>query len=792
MGYDWEGKEDICYHMYIEEKHSLEEIMDYMKSQMNFAPSKRAFQTQFKRWEFPSKQNPAHRNVPLVDRVRDLWQHNTCQKDMVKVLQQEGFDIKERELMRLRAKHRWLLRVPNGMKSNGTMTPDEASALSEPPEHGHGQTHPRTRAQGQQAHAHPHPHPHPTSSDGTGDASFSDFDPALLDASASADLSTATDDGGSHGAVMAAASAVPLSRPLSPGLSPEEAAKRQARWQVLQQESADRWALRKRRRRTRGWAGLPADPPGPPRFPSETTIDESKAILGLTTAEAYRDIRDRFQAICEEGRFAKKTVAGPERWQAAKDRLVSESVDLQAAFWGSNVQLPQKALALDVLCSDVTKRMRTMESRMTIADAKNALGINPEQSRDVRNAFYQTLKADHFTSKLEAGEGHWKELKAAWIQESELLTAILAPGAADPDHAQKVRAVEVLCRDVMKRLRDDQSKRDPSRKKARTGPGPAVAAAVPTAASPDADPSLSMGPPAHAHAHPHAHSLPHPPPHPHPMHHALPTPRAPRVPQAQMTASMTAPTPTAHPAAVDHADLQIDPSLLLAANDPSLIVEPHHHAHAHAHAHAHHAVPHQHHHPPPHQHHHPQQHQHQHSHPPQPQQPPQSHVHHAAPPAHHHAHSHTHGPQAFAHAFVPSMASSSVSAGGVPGVVGVGTDPYGPRAGSSRNVAQSAAAAAAAAAALPVYFRLSPLSQLQQGTKVWLATLGNISVLELRRLATAKHANALAVRIEGVVRDETGTEVPFPIDEDDELEAYMGHVAGGKATFNVQLMPGYE
>lgn len=36
---------------------------------------------------------------------------------MLRILNNEGFDIKERELMRLRAKNRWLLRVPNGMKS---------------------------------------------------------------------------------------------------------------------------------------------------------------------------------------------------------------------------------------------------------------------------------------------------------------------------------------------------------------------------------------------------------------------------------------------------------------------------------------------------------------------------------------------------------------------------------------------------------------------------------------------------------------------------------------------------
>lgn len=39
MVYDWDDsqKEEICYRMYIEEKRSLEEIMDYFKNQ-NFTP----------------------------------------------------------------------------------------------------------------------------------------------------------------------------------------------------------------------------------------------------------------------------------------------------------------------------------------------------------------------------------------------------------------------------------------------------------------------------------------------------------------------------------------------------------------------------------------------------------------------------------------------------------------------------------------------------------------------------------------------------------------------------------
>ncbi|KAB8214450.1 hypothetical protein BDV33DRAFT_182700 [Aspergillus novoparasiticus] len=412
MVYDWDGKRDICYQMYIKDKKALEEIMEYMKDVYQFAPSKRAFQTQFKRWGFPSKQNPAHKNLELVARVKQLWERNTSQRDMLRILNEEGFEIKERELMRVRAKNRWLLRVPNGMKSQSNMQtsaqPSEDEGLL---------------ALQQEVYKNEGP--------------FNDTETLLTDTASP--------------------------RPPSPGLSPEVLAKRKERLERLKAESAERWATRKRRRRTRGWAGLPADPPGPPRFPSETTIDESKKHLNLDNV-MYRQIRDQFQRICEDAGFIKKTVAGPEKWQEAKNKLIQESQHLQHVFWEDPNQLDAKALALDVVCTDVTKRMRTLERRMTIAEAKNALGVNPEESRQIRNAFYNTLKADHFTSKLEAGDEHWTKLKEQWIQSSELLQQILAPGPTDTEHTTKLKALEVLCRDVMKRLRDDQTKRDPAPK----------------------------------------------------------------------------------------------------------------------------------------------------------------------------------------------------------------------------------------------------------------------------------------------------------------------------------------
>lgn len=38
MTYDWEGKEDVCYKMYIIDKKPLEEIMEFYRETENFTP----------------------------------------------------------------------------------------------------------------------------------------------------------------------------------------------------------------------------------------------------------------------------------------------------------------------------------------------------------------------------------------------------------------------------------------------------------------------------------------------------------------------------------------------------------------------------------------------------------------------------------------------------------------------------------------------------------------------------------------------------------------------------------
>lgn len=573
----------------------------------------------------------------------------------------EGFHINDRELTRLRIRFQWFLRENGGRGAKRKFS--DARSTSETKE---------------KAAA-------PTST-------------ALIDQLATAILQEELANAGAATEVEGTRAQAECEESMvedpqtEQALEPIELLRRQQRQQQLQIESDEKWRTRKRRRRTRGWAGLPADAPGePPRFPSETTLDESKAYLGLDN-RLYKEMRDQFQSICEEQGVVKKTIAGPEKWGQLLQRLVRENAHLADVFRQEPGSLEQtdatwrpknyKALSLDVICQDVTKRMRTLVSRMGIPEAKNVLGLNPEQTRLVRSAFLAILKADHFTSKFEAGDEHWNELKHRWVRESEYLSSLVGHGAdeTDPQHAQKLKAVEVLARDVMKRLQAEKTQNDPSRRKqVHQGPGPGPA--TPSTASNVSGTQARQ--------------------------------------RASRTATNTNMLSRTHANAIQaisaNSDLQIDPSLLLAASDAAIL--------------------------PPH-----------------------------APPgeiaqAVHQQH----------HPDVPLVHGSLEESIRPPYPLSAHVSPPAPSSTTP----------------LPIYFRLNSHSTTPFPQKtVWLSVLQEGTLAEVRSLAMREHPGTVVVKLAGVMvhRSEgSEREVMVAIDDDEELAAFLGHVAGGKATFVVLL-----
>jgi len=478
--------------------------------------------TAVQRWDFPRKHEPAHKNPALVARLRELWEQNYTQKDMIDELQAEGYPISDRELIRLRLRLKLLLRESAPRPKKKKKEPAGSSIRKAKPQKKRAKVVPGNGLINQLTNA------------------------ILADESSSEEESAEEQEGEEEQAPEADASGPSVAPPAVPtAISAEELLQKQLHQQQLQIESDEKWRTRKRRRRTRGWAGLPADAPGePPRFPSETTIDEAKAYLGLDN-QVYREVRERFLEICRENQVIKKTIAGPEKWAHIVQQLIRSNAHLSRVFEQEPDVLQssealfrpkgQLALSLDVICMDVTKRLRVMEKSMSLAEAKTLLCLNPERTRYVRAAFASKLIANKFTNKFWAGDELWAALRQEWVNESEYLTRALAQGEADPEYSRKLRAVEVLARDVMKRQQQERIARDPNKKKqAHNGPGPGPAPPVLTA------------PPYN------------------------PPPRS-----SQTIGSGTSRTSqsayTNPPTSSSSPDLQIDPSLLLAASDAAFL-----------------------------------------------------------------------------------------------------------------------------------------------------------------------------------------------------------------------------
>ncbi|UNI23421.1 hypothetical protein JDV02_009239 [Purpureocillium takamizusanense] len=540
---------------------------------------------------------------------------------MLRVLNDEdGFDIKARELVRVRARNRWLLRAANGDKAKGVDRDDGGG------------------------------------SGGPGD----DDDHVSPDGASTAERSS--------------------QRTMSDGNHSDR-----------QGGAADN---RKRRKRKQAGASGGA----PLRFPSETTLDEARKMMGLDPA-TYQLLRTNFQRICQEEGVTKKTLAGMERWEAVKARLVRETPQLQTILWLSKDEPEPKGLALDVICTDVTKRLRNLETRMTLVEAKKELGINPEEAREVRVAFHHVLSESKITCKSEASPEQWEDLKRKWSERSDLVRKITEAAGGGPESSKLMRALDVIARDVMKRIRDERGRQDPRASQQlplspaashggkmlspadRVELGDGLAGAFDNVSEVShtsqqmafSPASSTMGSTMGGH-----------------MPISLQS-QASNLSDSQdgLGPPQRVLGPTMAAAAGMGLEPQIGPSLLLRANTQAAFMD-----------------------------------------------------------------------QPFVQQQYPPAATSAPV--------------YAPDPGVSM--------------ACAVYLRLHPMSAYLGGTSLWIATLGSGSVEELRQVAAAKFPGTVCLRVEGILKDSKGRELPLQIEEDQELSAYLAHLEGAAPTFSVQLV----
>ena len=370
----------------------------------------------------------------IVERIKQLWELSYRNGAIAAHLQNEGFDLNEQRVGVLRRKHGFVLRnerdFQESAKRRSTTTNVQQPAVSEPDDHYQAQ-HVVGGVEG-----------YPL---------YQQQQTAML-AGGNMPFQAAPEH---HFATQAE---TPMNS-------------RRRTNDTFTEDGEEPTQGKKRRRRIRGHAALPPDAPGvPPRYKSETSLNECKAYLQLDN-ERYQTVRQQFTDICKEMNIQKKTKCEAGQWEESKDRLIRENLHLNAVMHIPHPNPDEVSNALEVICADVTKRIRVVNTTVTIQDANNGLQLNPAESKRVRHIFYSLLDNDGYTTKTEYDNERWEQIFQLWLTKDEALIRIQQQGI----DAQKHKLLKVLTRDAMKRLTDFRVKNDPQRRNwvdGTYGPGP--------------------------------------------------------------------------------------------------------------------------------------------------------------------------------------------------------------------------------------------------------------------------------------------------------------------------------
>ncbi|KAK4059451.1 hypothetical protein Trihar35433_10912 [Trichoderma harzianum] len=200
------------------------------------------------------------------------------------------------------------------------------------------------------------------------------------------------------------------------------------------------------------------------RRKSEMTLTAAKRMLGIDDEQIAR-LRITFTAICNRRGIRSKSHT-TEKWDEAIWDLLHEHPDLYPRVGTSPESVERNMKALHIICRNFAKTER-LGPKMTQTDAKNALGLNPEEAREAREIMNRLLKTGGFADKLAMTPtiDEWESLMDRWGAQYEKIGRALAliELGKDPDE-KKQKALFVLSRDVLKRLRDDRPSRQAKRK----------------------------------------------------------------------------------------------------------------------------------------------------------------------------------------------------------------------------------------------------------------------------------------------------------------------------------------
>ncbi|KAK4180139.1 hypothetical protein QBC36DRAFT_320744 [Triangularia setosa] len=545
LKWNFDDHKDTLRRLWVDEKVTMPQLRNYMKLHHQFAPVPGAYFKKFTEWDFPRRINPLLKDEILIARVKELWSQNYGSDEILRTTREEGFDVDKSNITRIRNRFGLILKLPGGygnpkrtlarkhrekikLKANQNQNQSQSASVEREQQGGEDGSESSSGS-------------NDNSSDGGGEEQDGpgEVEQQLQQVqehtnSLNSGLTSGYGDpyqnnattGTYHDHLYTVSNELNRGRmrqwdnsyplgyappvPPTPTLSssgwqhqqpeprqtgsqpPDEAelaAKREQRKRQVEAEAEELWQTRKRRRHTKQYGFLPPDPAGPPRYPSETTLTEAKEILQLDP-EAYKGVREKFYNICMSHGVIKKTLIGPDRWMQFKDQLIRESLHLRAAMWDQE-NMEQKKLAVEIICNDITKRVRITQTKISVAEAKRILGLDPDAGREVRAELYNILAVERFGPVLEEGVERFRALRQRWIDANEILKEAWTD-QEDPEHARKVKAVIALGRDAERRYHADVHKRgiDPLRPRSPT-PEPSKPPKAPKPPRPSKHPKAS-------------------------------------------------------------------------------------------------------------------------------------------------------------------------------------------------------------------------------------------------------------------------------------------------------------
>lgn len=426
------------------------------------------------------------------------------------------------------------------------------------------------------------------------------------------------------------------------------------------------------------------------RFPSQVSATVARERIGIDRP-TYKNMRIVFKRICKDDGIIRKTEPDISVWEAAKVKLRSEIPQLHIAMSTSKDEevARLKQISLDVICMDIAKGMRVTKSTNSVTEVRNTLGINPEESRQIRYLFMKILEEVNFKWKSNASPEQWAELNKLWAARSPMVAKIVASREGGPTGIQaRADALKAIAKNGLSRYQELNL---------RKAVPPATTEAVASGAPQQL---LSLGT----------------------MDTAMDS-------FAGDSGDISFPDNTVSP----DPPRQTRRSTRTAANAQPVVQLG------------------------------------QRRNPPKPAKTTRSNTI-AAPtlPSHVHHTMQSTAPTANEQAFF-------VAAPSFPTTVYQQTTP-------------APSLFYQAPTAFAVYFRLHPSSSFASAASLWISTLRSSLLQDLRGAAASKFPGTVCLRVEGIVKDGNGGEIPLQINQDDEMMAYMEHLQGSTPTFSVQLV----